>query len=126
MTPEIAAAIDEIRESVPGRVVEATEDGQGGAYVIVRDLDIGATYVPPRTWCGFQITFQYPRADVYPHFVDGKVVRTDGKPHGGGIGSGVWQSMSVLQLSRRSNRWDAEVDTAATKLAKVLDWFRAL
>ena len=40
--------------------------------------------------------------------------------------SGVWQSMSVLQLSRRSNRWDAEVDTAATKLAKVLDWFRAL
>jgi hypothetical protein len=126
MTPEIAAAVEEIRAGLPGHGVECSEDGQGGVYVIVRDLDIGEKYVPTRTWCGFQITFQYPRADVYPHFLDGKIVRADGKVHGAGIGAGTWQNLSVLQLSRRSNRWDAEVDTAATKLAKVLDWFRGL
>jgi len=126
VTPEVAAGIEEIRISLPGHVVESSDDGQGGAYVIVRELEIGERYVPSRAWCGFQITFQYPRADVYPHFLDGKIVRADDKPHGGGITAGVWQNLSVLQLSRRSTRWDAEMDTAATKLAKVLDWFRAL
>jgi hypothetical protein len=126
MTPEVAASVEEIRAALPGHVVECSEDGQGGAYVIVRDLEIGEKYVPPSTWCGFQITFQYPRADVYPHFLDGKIARTDRKPHGAGITAGMWQNFSVLQLSRRSNRWDAEVDTAATKLAKVMDWFRGL
>ncbi len=126
MTPGVAEAIEEIRRSFPGHIVESTEDGQGGAYVIVRDVEIGARYSPARSWCGFQITFQYPRADVYPHFLDGKIIRTDGKPHGGGISSTTWREMSSLQLSRRSNRLDADADTAATKLAKVLDWFRAL
>jgi hypothetical protein len=33
-----------------------------------------------------------------------------------------WRERQVTQISRRSNRWDPAVDTAAAKLAKVLQW----
>ncbi len=124
MTPEIEEAVDDIKSSFAGHAVEATEDGEGGAYVVVRDIEIGTTYTPERSWFGFRITFQYPRADVYPHFLDGSIVRTDGKGHGTGITATSWRNISVLQLSRRSNHLDPGVDTAATKLAKVIEWFR--
>src|SRR5437870_1667724 len=110
MIPEVAEAIEEITRLFPGHAVEAEEDGQGGAYVVVGDLNIWNSYIPTSTWCGFQITFQYPRADVYPHFLDGAIRRADGRLHGPGISATSWRDKNVLQLSRRSNRWDPAVD----------------
>jgi hypothetical protein len=123
MTPEIEAAIAEIKQAFPSSKIEVISEPQGGAYVVVQDLTIGERFIPSTTWIGFLITFQYPDADVYPHFVRGDLKRADGQPFPAGIsGPTAWQNRPALQVSRRSNRWTAGVDTAASKLAKVLSW----
>ena len=126
VTPEVKQGVEEVRASFPGHVVEVVDEAQGGAYVVIRDLPIGGKYIPSTTWLGFLIPFQYPRADVYPHFVDASIVRVDNKGHGGGISGRMdWQNRSALQISRKSNHWDAASDTAALKTVKVLEWFIA-
>lgn len=128
MTPEVEQAIEEIRAAFTGCRVEVTPEPQGGAYVVVGDPEFGAQYEPERGWVGFLITFQYPHADVYPHFVGGGLKRKDGRGFGEGFsGPTTWPGRpgeTVVQISRRSNRLNPEVDTAATKLAKVLEWMR--
>jgi len=126
MTPEVLAAIEEIRQTFPGHQVDVQPETQGGAHVIVHDLALGEGYKPALAWIGFVISFQYPRADVYPHFLDGNVRRADGKPHGLGLyGPITWRERSAIQLSRRSRQWNPAVDTAAAKLLKVLEWVKS-
>ena len=107
---------------------DVTPEPQGGAYVVVGDQEYGQQYEPERGWVGFLITFQYPHADVYPHFVAGGLRRKDGRALGEGFsGPRTWAGRpgeQVVQISRRSNRLNPAVDTAATKLAKVLEWVR--
>ena len=67
------------------------------------DLPLGPPYAQQPFWVGFQITFQYPYADVYPHFTFPDLARTDGKPLGDGIGNGASFRQPAVQLSRRSN-----------------------
>ncbi len=124
MTPEVEQAIEEIKTLFPGSPIETEGESQGGAYVIVHNLDFGAKYNPSKNWIGFLIDFQYPRSDVYPHFFDRAVVRADGRKYGEGISSASWRNREVWQISRKSNRLNPAVDTAAFKLAKVLEWLR--
>ncbi len=127
MTPEVQRAIEEIQQTFPKHRVEVTSEGQGGAYVIVHDLLIGERYLPSTSWIGFTISYQYPYADVYPHYLDGSLRRIDGLIQGAGLQFPVnWHNRQVIQVSRRSNRWNATIDTAATKLSKVLVWLRSL
>jgi hypothetical protein len=126
MTPEVEAAIRELEGAFPGSGVDVEPDAEGGAFVVVNELSFGPTYEPAASWVGFQITFQYPRADVYPHFLDGALRRRDGMALGEGFsGATTWRGRPAVQVSRRSNRLDPLTDTAATKLAKVLEWVRA-
>jgi hypothetical protein len=127
MTPEIERAAAEIRASVTGHPVEVSAEPQGGAYVVVHGVDVGLRFAPTTSWIGFLITFQYPYADVYPHFIDGDLRRADGGPFPVGItGPTVWQGRCALQVSRRSRHWNPATDTAALKLAKVLEWLRVV
>ena len=121
-TPEVTEAIAELQQAFPDREITVEEDGQGGAHVTVPGLDLGPQYRPARSWIGFQISYQYPLADVYPQFTDPTLVRVDEQPLGEGFGTVQWRERQVTQISRRSNRWDPAVDTAAAKLAKVLQW----
>ncbi len=126
MTPEIEVAIQEIRDALPGHQVEVGEEPQGGAYVVVHDLPIGDHYTPSAAWVGFLITFQYPRADVYPHFLAPDLSRVDGGNLSSTFRRGqTFWGRPAIQVSRRSNGWNAAVDTAALKLVKVLDWVRS-
>ena len=129
LTPEVEEAIEEIRQAYLGHPVEVEPDGQGGAYVVVDDLEIGDQYAPSTSWVGFQIGFQYPQADVYPHLIDIKVRRLDGQALGEGFSDPnspmQWRSRTAIQVSRRSKRLNPATDTAALKLAKVLDWIKS-
>src|SRR5262249_21692732 len=113
-----------IRSSFADCNVEAEPDGGGGAYVTVNGVSLGAPYAQQKIWVGFQITFQYPYADVYPHFTCAELSRTDGRSLGEGIGAANWRGRAATQLSRRSNRLNPATDTAALKLLKVLQWLR--
>ena len=130
MKPEIQQAIEEIRSAFPGVSLDIEPDEDGGAYVTAHDFDIGQQYEPERSWSAFRITFQYPFADIYPHFFIASLHRKDGKPLGEAFQpNNQWQhagtSESATMVSRRSNRRDPATETAALKLAKVLDWIRS-
>lgn len=123
MQPNVIKAVDEIRAAFPAVACEVVEDGEGGAYVIVEEADLGELYEPRTSWVGFRITFQYPYADVYPHFVRHDLRRVDGRPLGEAINAGQqFQNRPAMMLSRRSTRLNPATDTALIKLQKVLKW----
>ena len=123
LTPEVRQAIDEIAAAFPDAAVSVDADGEGGAYVFVRDVALAPIYRQRETWIGFHITYTYPAADVYPHFVREDLSRADGTPLGGGMSSpSSFRDCPAIQLSRRSNRLNPATDTAVLKLQKVLQW----
>jgi hypothetical protein len=131
LKPTVVAAIDELRAAYPDHTICFEEDGGGGAFVGVDNLFLGEQYEPPRSWVGFRLTFQYPMADVYPHFVADGLKRKDGKPLGESFHSAnqgfqpPTGSKITTMVSRRSNRRDPATETAAIKLEKVLAWIRS-
>ncbi len=123
ITSAIEQAIAEIQSSFPESQVEAEPDGSGGAHVIVRNVPLGPPYVQPTIWIGFQVTFQYPYADVYPHFTC-ELKRADGRALGDGLATASYRGGAAIQISRRSNKLNPATDTAALKLLKVMQWLR--
>ena len=125
MAPAVVKAIEEIRLSLPNCQVDTHHDGSGGAFVIVRGDLLGPPYAQIDTWIGFQITFPYPYADVYPHFTRPDLKRTDGKALGEGFGvQAQFRGQPAIQISRRSNKLNPATDTASLKLLKVLQWMK--
>lgn len=50
---------------------------------------------------------------------------SDGRAlEGQGISVATWEGAPAIQLSRRSNKWRQGEDTAAIKVAKVIQWLR--
>jgi hypothetical protein len=131
MKPEIQKAIDEIKAAFQDVALDIEPDQEGGVYVRAHDLSVGLQYEPERSWSAFRITFQYPFADIYPHFFVPDLRRKDGRPLGEGFHSTgqVWQHPGgrepATMVSRRSKDRNPATETAALKLAKVLDWIRS-
>ncbi len=129
LTRAVERAIEEVRASYPDHKVEVVEDGQGGARVRVHDLFLGEQYDPKTSWIAFAITFQYPEADVYPHFLIRTLKRVDNAPLGGAFQQTEntrWEGELATQVSRRSNNRNHDLDTAAIKVGKVLVWLRSV
>lgn len=125
LTPEVRAAVAEISAVYPH--VSLEPDGNGGAHVVVEHLPLASVYRQRETWVEFHITYSYPRADVYPHFVRGDLSRVDGAALGEAASTGhSLRGRAAVQLSRRSNRLNPAVDTALLKLQKVLRWLNSL
>jgi hypothetical protein len=123
VTPEVEAAIAEIRRGLPDAEVVASDDGQGGAVVFVDGIPLGVPYIQDDTWFGFRIPFNIPYADVYPHFARGDLARIDGRPLGEATSASSFEGRSAIQISRRSNR-RSERETPLLKLVKVIEWLR--
>ena len=123
-SPSVLAAIEELRCTFEGCNLGFEDDESGGAFVMVSNVPLGRPYRQHNTWFGFHITFQYPYADVYPHFTTPDLARFDGGNLGGGFGTATFQGRSAIQISRRSNKLNPETDTAALKLLKVIQWMK--
>ena len=124
IVPAVVKAIEEIRNTFGRCAVETEPDGSGGAVVVVKGIPMGCPYEQAQVWIGFRITFQYPYADVYPHFTNANLARSDGGGLGGGFGTAKFRGQPAIQVSRRSNRLNPETDTAALKLLKVIRWMK--
>jgi hypothetical protein len=131
MKPDVEKAVQEIREGLPGHSARVLEDGDGGAFVIVDGIDPGKSFSPATTWVGFHITWPYPDADVYPHFVDPELhysgaVAPIQHPDGNlptAMGRGAVMpgfNIPAIQISRRSNHRNARTDSALRKLIRVI------
>ena len=130
MKDNVLRAIDEIRSAFPGVTLDIESDPEGGAFIKAHDFELGQQYEPRRSWSAFRITFQYPFADIYPHFFVAGLRRKNGQPLGEGFhANNQWQHATGIEpatmVSRRSQRRDPAIETAALKLAKVIDWIRS-
>jgi len=123
-TKAVAKAVAELQAGAPEVEWHIGGDGQGGAVMIGEGLDLGGVWSQPSTWIGFRIPFNYPYADVYPHFVRGDLARRDGGGLGEAMSVTVFEGRPAVQISRRSSRRDPGVETALIKLLKVTEWLR--
>lgn len=129
MNPPVEQAIDEIRKAFPGCAVDIESDGAGGAFVRVHRLSFGPLYEPEIGWVAFHIPFNCPHPDIYPHWLPDELRRKDDKPLGEAFHKREMQlgtfNGPATMVSRRSTKWNPAHDTAALKLAKILDWIRS-
>src|SRR5437763_1416340 len=124
MTPEVQQAIAELQETWQECPITTREDDEGGAFVIMEQIALFPPYTQATTWAGFRLVFQYPYADVYPHFIRGDLSRTDGRALGEAMTQTAFEGRAAIQISRRTTNYHADLQTAAIKLHKVLEWLR--
>ena len=115
-------------QAFPAATVWSEPDRDGGAYVIVENIDIGPRYAPRSTWLGGHITALYPYADIYPLFMDASVRRA---------GSSVkfvppvtlgheFAGRPAIQVSRANNHTQNFPQTALAKFVKVIHFLEQL
>ena len=123
MKQDVADAIEELKQAFPFSTVTISEDGQGGAYVFVENVEIGARFVPSITWMGGHITALYPYADIYPVFIGAAVNRADGGRFDAPITHGHnFAGRPAIQISRRNNQVQNCPQTAVAKFMKILNF----
>lgn len=127
MNVEVATAIEELKRQFGSSTLTIREDDQGGAYVIMEPVVIGAKFVPTATWIGFQIPAQYPYADIYPVFIGVDVKRADGVAFHAPVTPGHnFEGRGAIQISRRSAAAQSGSQRAVAKILKVLDFLEKL
>jgi hypothetical protein len=125
MKLEVTQAIEELKRKFPGSPVTVTSDGNGGARVILDEVQIGPRFMPERTWLGAHIPALYPYADIYPVFMGANVVRADGVQFQAPITPNAnFEGRPALQISRRNNLAQQYPQPAYTKFLKVLDFLQ--
>lgn len=125
--PAVEEAIKDLRKAFPKATVSPSEDGQGGAHILIEPVSLDPqVFDQNETWVGFDLSFQLPYADVYPIHVRPDLVRRDGRElsdpalhHGQN-----YQGRPSLMLSRISNNRDPELDKPHLKIRRVLEWLR--
>lgn len=123
MLPPVAEAVESLRKAFPDSVVEAKDDGSGGAYVTIDPVELAPKFTPATTWIGGHITPQFPYADIYPVFIGAEVRLASGAPLVAPITPNhTFSGRPALQVSRRTNRLDPALQTAVCKFQKVLYW----
>ncbi len=127
MKQDVANAIEELKRALPSSDVRSSEDGSGGAYVVVEPVHIGERYRPSSTWIGGHITALYPYADIYPLFIGDNVCRVDGVAFEPPVTAGAqFFDRPALQVSRRNNHTQNYPQAAVAKFLKVLHFLKEL
>ena len=124
---EVSEAIEELKRAFPSSELTLSEDGEGGARVVVESVAIGARYEPEQSWLGGHIPAQYPYADIYPVFMDAAVRRRDGIGFEAPVTEGHdFCGRPAIQISRRNNRIQNSGQTAVAKFLKIVDFLENL
>lgn len=126
MTPTVISAIEGLKKAFPGAMLTVlSEDGQGGAFVLVEGIMLGDKFSPTTTWFGAHLPANLPYADIYPVFMGADVKKADGQALQGPLAPVPWQNRLSTQISRRNNRVGAG-HTAASKFVKVIEFVKGL
>ena len=127
MKVEVSAAIEELKRQFEAARMTVRDDGQGGAYVLLDGLELGAKFKPQATWLGFQISAQYPYADIYPVFLGAEVTRANGAAFQAPVTAGHhFEGRAALQISRRSAAAQSGTQKAVAKILKIIDFLEKL
>lgn len=127
----VSEAIVAVRAQYGEDKVREIPDGQGGAWVEIDEVELGAAYLEGTSFLVCLLPFNLPNADVYPLFLRPDLARTDGQPLGEGFQvtqvslPGENRPRSVVQVSRRTREGLFMQQTAGQKVEKVLAWVRS-
>jgi hypothetical protein len=125
MKASVEAAIEELRRQFDGHVINVEEDGTGGAYFTINDVDIGAGFTPSRSWLGGHITNGFPYADIYPMYIDGALVRAGQQAFTVPVVPiPAWRGRPAIQVSRVNRNAAAQPQSASLKVLRVLDYLQ--
>ena len=125
MNQAVSEAIDELKRAHAPSGLTVEEDGQGGARVIIEEVDLGERFTPSVTWLGGHITALYPNADIYPTFIGAEVRRTDGKDFEVPVTpNAMFMNRPAWQVSRVNNQLHLARQTAKAKFAKIVDFLK--
>lgn len=124
VTTAITDAVAEL-EQLFGEV-DVEPDETGGAYVTVRELDLGERWIPRVVPLSFQLAFNYPHAAVYPYYCPAELQRTDGIGWPPALQPVTWRGESMVQISLRANRWSPAHDTAGGCVGQVRRFFQTV
>jgi hypothetical protein len=125
----VSAALESLAEAFDDVERRVVPDGQGGAWVELLDVPLGTPYVQTSTFAVFLLPFNLPGSDIYPLFVRADLSRIDGQQLAQAFQvtqltwPGETTTRPVVQVSRRT-RGSFAAQTAAQKVAKVLNWMR--
>jgi hypothetical protein len=127
MKVEVSSGIEELKRQFGGASLTVREDGQGGAYVLMEPVALGAKFRPASTWVGFQIPAQYPYADIYPVFIGAEVARADWVGFTAPVTPGHhFEGRPAIQVSRRNSAAQSGMQRVSAKILKILDFLERL
>jgi hypothetical protein len=119
----VLAAIEDLKLDFQPEDFVVEADGQGGAKIRFGPVELSEVYEQRETWIGGHITCQIPYADIYPIFLRGDLTRADRKSLVAPMSAGqTFMGLPAVQVSRKSNRRDASIETVKMKFKKVLYW----
>lgn len=119
----VRAAIDQL-ETAFELAVEPQENG--GAFVTIRQFEIGDKWNVAVIDLVFEIPFNYPFAPIYPYYTETALARVDGGPHPDALQVVQWRGGNWTQISLRKNQWSPQVDTALSSVLQVQHWFETV
>jgi len=126
MRSEVASGVDELKAQFAPSSVTVTEDGSGGAYVIVETVNLGGRFINPITWIGGHLTAQYPYSDVYPVFIGNDVRRADGIAFEAPVTQANFAGRPAWQISRRNSGAQVQSQSANSKFLRVLHFLQTM
>lgn len=128
MLDVVELAVKELKKDFPKADIVALDDGVGGAKVLINNVELGAPFTSEMTWFSFEIPFNYPSADIYPHFTAPDLKLTDGRSFAGFAGLTMGKNHNgddALQISRRIGK-SAHETNAVAKLLGVRQWLLSI
>ena len=127
----VAKAIEGLRNHFPDHLIEVAPTEDGGAFVVIEGLVLGAPYRQDDTWVGFFLSTACPDDDTYPFYVRGDLSRLDGVDlktplHVNHIFPPVDSTLpkraSVMVSRRQNNQSSWAHETPLLKLLTVIKW----
>ncbi|MGB5901721.1 MAG: hypothetical protein WBH00_02630 [Xanthobacteraceae bacterium] len=127
----VAKAIEGLRNHFPDHQIEVAPTEDGGAFVIVADVELGAPYQQAASWVGFFLSTACPDDDTYPFYVRGDLSRLDGAELKAPLhinhtfpptDSTLSKRASVMVSRRQKNKSSWAHETPLLKLLTVIKW----
>jgi hypothetical protein len=120
----VSEGIRLLEDAFDGRV-KHEPDGEGGAFVVVEEVDLGGKWTAPEADLTFHLAYNYPASAIYPYYLPAEVVPADGSMPPA-VQRVIWRDTSVIQVSLRQANWDPRRDNAIGAVMQTQHWLRSL
>jgi hypothetical protein len=129
MTDEQADALANVEATFAEHVVDHEETDDGGLWIIVREVAIGAGWTPALIDLAVRLQVTFPSSMPYPFYCAPGLARTDGQTFSPvqpnvDIGAGVVRTQISLTVQGQQ-QFDTANETLGSRFVAVIAWLRS-